>query len=500
MTKKQNEKDNALFKRIIIVSLISAFFFILCIVFTLYSELKTFNSYFTKVIKELRMTVTASTPNIEYYFSREGSDKNNGLSPDSPLLDPAPYFNIPGVSLFLKSGEEFYINEINITNCNIIISTYGGYEKAVINGLKTSNNSFIHAYDDVYSIVLDVPEVGAIIDSAKHNWSRVSSQAYLFNSGDYYYDKSTRTLYKKSSNNIEGTPLKYSIGQNGIKLSGASNVLIKNIEICGYGRHGINVGSNCSNISICDCFLHDIGGAELFTNTKYGNAIQVWSDNCHDISISNNAIDKIYDTGITVQNSKTDGAVGNSTNIIIRNNIVSNCYWGMEFYNNQRSFSAECFVEGNTVTDIRDITNGYRWDKSGIVGEKGGANALRFVGVNSNDHYYITNNIFANSEDAALFIAHDISGGIAKFENNVFVSEVPLLITNSSYYDGNSDVFYSSSYEEYIANGNNVTVIEDEFAAKSYTPRIYNNSYKMVVIILFLFAIICGYVVIKRNI
>ncbi|WP_026506432.1 right-handed parallel beta-helix repeat-containing protein [Butyrivibrio sp. MC2013] len=418
---------------------------------------------------------TAFEPSIEYFFSNDGADTNTGLSPDSPLKDPTPYFNIPGASLLLKSGDIFLLNEINITSSNLMISTYGGSEKAVISGLRTLNNTFVHAYDDVYSIVLDDAEIGAIVENGRHNWSRVSKQDYLLNSGDYYFDKESQTLYRKSNDNIEGTTVQYSVGQNGIKLVGASNVSIQNIEICSFGRHGVNIGSNCSNIIINGCFVHDIGGSELLTNTKYGNAIQVWSDNCHDITISNNTVNNIYDTGITAQNSKASGASGNSTNIVISNNVISKCYWGMEFYNYQQSFSAECFVDGNNVTDIMDITNGYRWDKSGVIGEKGGANALRFVGVNSNDRYYITNNVFADSEDAALFITQDISGGIAQFSNNVFASIVPIFTVDTSYYDDDSDVLYFSSYDEYIANENGSNVIEDEDAAKSDKLQIRND-------------------------
>lgn len=499
MKEKQKLKKSGVRKTTVVSVSIVIIFTIIMIFIAVNSKRDIADYYLTKIIEEMGIPTTAFVPSIEYYFSNEGSDSNDGLSPDTPLKDPTPYFNTSGASLLFKSGEVFNLNEINITNGQIMISSYGGVEKAVISGLKMSNNTFVKISDDVYSVVLEDSEIGALIENGMNNWSRVSKQDYLSKSGDYYFDAGTRTLYKKSNENIEGTNVQYSVGQNGIKLVGANNVVIQNVEICNYGRHGVNIGSSCSNIEVENCYVHDIGGSELFTNVKYGNAIQVWSDNCNNITISNNTVDNIYDTGITAQNSKTTGAVGNSTNIVISNNTVSNCYWGMEFYNNQQSYSAECYIERNMVTDIRDITQGYRWDKSGIIGEKGGANALRFVGVNQNDHYYVTNNVFADSEDAALFIVHDISGGIAQFSNNTFVAKAPLLLANPSYYDGESDVFYSSSYDEYLAGGNGSNVIDDDNVPKSDKPQLFDNYTRICVGILFLCTIVIFAVLIIRN-
>lgn len=500
MIKRQIIHKSGSSKKSNIVSVIIVIIFtVLNVFFATCSKQELPDHYLTKIIEEIGIPTAAFVPSIEYYFSNDGSDSNDGLSPNSPLKDPTPYFNISGASLLFKSGDVFYLNEISITNGHIMISSYGGSEKAVLSGLKTSNNTYTNVAGDVYSVGIDDTEIGALIENGKYNWSRVSRQDYLSKSGDYYFDAGTRTLYKKSNSNIEGTSVQYSLGQNGIKLVGASNVVIQNVEICNYGRHGVNIGSSCSNITVENCYVHDIGGAELFTNVKYGNAIQVWSDNCHDISITNNTVTNIYDTGITAQNSKTSGAVGNTTNIRITQNKVSNCYWGMEFYNNQPSYSAEVYIDSNTVTDIRDITLGYRWDKSGIIGEKGGANALRFVGVNQNDRYYVTNNIFADSEDAALFIVHDISGGIAQFSNNKFVAQTPLLLADPSYYDGQTDILYSSSYYEYLASGNDSNEIDDESVPKSDIPQSFNKYIWICVGAIFLSIIAIIIVMLRRS-
>lgn len=499
MKEKQSMKKTGSSKKDNVISVIIVITFsIIIIISASYAKSGEVSNYLTIIIEDMGIPTTAFVPTIEYYFSNDGSESNDGLSPDNPLKDPTPFFNTSGASLFLKSGDVFYLDEAYLTNSNIMISSYGDTEKAIISGLKTSSNTFSKVSDEIYSVILNDSEIGALIEGGNLNWSRVSRHDYLCNSGDYYFDAGTRTLYKKSIENIEGTTVQYSLGKNAIKLSGASQVIIQNIEICNYGRHGVNIGSSCSNITVDNCYIHNIGGAELSTNVKYGNAIQVWSDNCHSITISNNTVKNIYDTGITAQNSKNSGAVGNSTNIIIKNNNVSNCYWGMEFYNNQQSCFAECYVEYNTVTDIRDITNGYRWDKAGVVGEHGGANALRFVGVNPNDRYYISNNIFANSEDAALFIVHDISGGIAQFSNNTFSANSPLLLADPSYYDGESDTFNSLEANEYYVDANGSTIITDESVAK--TNKLHTFDYSGVLVCTVFLLVITFFILIINTI
>lgn len=203
-----------------------------------------------------------SNENVLYFSTKFGDDRNEGTE-KKPKKNPSIYVQAGNCSIKLRSGDTFYLDDLYVGE-NTMISTYGGKQKAIINGSRQSSGLFtVTANSNIYQIQIDATEIGAVRleNDEKWNWKRKVTNN-LQNDGEYYFDRTTRILYMYSITNIEGKKIHYWLGVTALTITN-SNVVIDDIEVKNYGVHGIRPSTNSNNICVSSCYIHDIGGSIL---------------------------------------------------------------------------------------------------------------------------------------------------------------------------------------------------------------------------------------------
>lgn len=215
---------------------------------------------------------------------------------------------------------------------------------------------------------------------------------------------------------IDGNQFEWESWQGcGLNIFKSESITIRGCEIYNAANSGINIGQVStdpnepinSKILIDNCFIHDIGTAEINSFYAYGNGIAVVRG--RDVVIRNNFIDKIYDIGginlegllqdnIILEGNRITNLTGNAPAIklwaggiddladyvIIKNNIISNVYGGGGDWGAIHVKSA-----GNSLTI--DNNKIYDCQSDGIV-------------VTSAMDLTISNNAIKNSKNARLYI------------------------------------------------------------------------------------------------
>ncbi|MBE5920395.1 MAG: right-handed parallel beta-helix repeat-containing protein [Pseudobutyrivibrio ruminis] len=392
------------------------------------------NDNYAPYVKQVRALVN---PKKVYYFSTTGRDKNNGLSPDSPKKDPTEYIKAGNCKCLLKSGDTFYSYYGYNPNSNLVISTYGGNERACLSLIRR-NIGPINNYDsskNIYKVSLDKnsKDIGWLRINGTKTWKKVLSFNNLVNDKEYYVDRPNKCVYIKSMNNLEGQTVDYSCNWNGMNINGKQNLIIENIELSNAGSHGIHITSS-SNVLINNCFIHDIGGAiQEGNNVKFGNGIEVWANACNNIIIYKNIINDCFDAGITAQIDKSQNK--NTNDIYIINNLIERTNYGFECFHNSPQYTIKnLVVENNILLDSKDITGGYRLtfsstDYTGFL--------CLWEYANANCNINITNNFgFKTQNYVASYTWKSAVKPPINYKDNLFITFKDPAIKNISNYTG----------------------------------------------------------------
>lgn len=334
------------------------------------------------------------------YFSTSGNDSNDGLTAGSPKKDFTKYLS-SGEKLYLKSGDTWYVNDLQMGS-NTSITTYGGSKKAVLSGLDTSDNTFALVENNVYEMTLNAYDISYIFIDGKISRKRIGfgSRQDFENYGEFTFNKTTKILRVYTDKNLSGKTITFIHGTHGISIpNGTKNVTISNIELYGYGQHGISGGTLLENIKVLDCYIHEIGGAIWVSNggIKYGNGIQIWSNGCKDVLISGNIVENCFDTGITFQCGDKD-IQGHSTNLVIENNFCQKCVWLYEVFNHGSKHHINGVkIRNNVGLYADDITEGYR------INANAGANAHLIIwDLYDEDDIEIYDNVFLYNQSSPI--------------------------------------------------------------------------------------------------
>lgn len=123
------------------------------------------------------------------------------------------------------------------------------------------------------------------------------------------------------------------------------DIVFDNLDIRYTGAHGLRVYPDCKNITIRNCIFCYLGGSVLRgfiggENVRYGNAVELWMSN-DGITVQNNWMYQIYDTGVTHQFTPVGYSRSQMRNIRYEDNLIEYCFWSIEYYNPQ--------VEGGTM-------------------------------------------------------------------------------------------------------------------------------------------------------
>lgn len=428
------------------------------------------NDNYAPYVKHLRASIN---PKKVYYFSATGDDKNNGLTPDYPKKNPSSYIKAGNCQCLLKSGDTFFSNYGFNASSNLVISTYGGTERAAISLIRNDVGP-ISSYDpsnNIYTVALDKysQDIGWLKINNSKSWKKVLSLNNLTNNNEYFVDRPNKIIYIKSNDNIEGQTVDYSCNWNALNINGINNVIVENIEFSNAGTHGIFI-TYASNILINNCYVHDIGGAiQQSTGVKYGNGIEVWANGCSNIIIYNNIVSDCFDAGITAQIDSSQNT--DTKNIFVINNLIEKCNYGFEcFHSSTSNTIKKLVIENNLFYDEKDITGGYRLTQS----------STNFTGFlcmwdysNPNSTISINNNYgFKTQTNAISYSWRSPVTPPIEFNDNLLVTDIKPAIKNPSLYTGNEDQIeiVDSTSQEYLL----YEELTSELISKYRTTKISN--------------------------
>lgn len=353
------------------------------------------------------------------YFSENGDDDSNGLTPEFPKKDPSKYLTHGDCTILLKGGDIFHIGHTSLGN-NLTISSYGS-GRAIISGYYKNPNAFVDNGDGTFTANIENVRIPFISINGKETW-KLKILSDIKDDGDFKIDKKSKTLTLKSNQNLNGNYFYCATGGSLFKIKDGNNIVIENIEVTAYGS--LLVAFKANNLLVKKCYIHHCGGAFLDEDVnsvvKSGGGITVALNGSHDCYILNNKIDYTFDCGLSAQiwdGGETVGA--DSYNIFFCNNEVTRCYYGIEIFASPKTQNKHHVVfSNNYISDHYDVSEGSR---AGIPSADVSFPSLFMCWkMNGNNDIHIKDNTFIKSNNGyAIVISEKVEGNML-FENNVF--------------------------------------------------------------------------------
>ena len=334
--------------------------------------------------KLLNNTTDYSSAKRVVYVSPNGSDLNNGTSPETPWKTLTKANSAPsGTVVLIECGSMWRGTYYPATG--LTYSHYGDISKGlpIFNGSRQNYadpSLWVQTqYENVWECTLKFNNVGII--AFDHDYTVGDYDALV---GKMLFDKSQPSLNQKDLNedlefycntslsgqrvdtlyiySAQGNPgtrfTSIEIGENESCIGLKDNVVIDGVRVMYSG--GIAVGSgSVSGVTVKNCILEWIGGSKLSSDSTYGNAIQVFGS-AVDCTFENNWCYQIYDCGITIQHTESGAEKVIMKNTSISNNLLEYCYWGIEYWN-QKSSTHETKFENIRIEGNHIRFTGYGW-------------------------------------------------------------------------------------------------------------------------------------------
>lgn len=389
-----------------------------------------------------------------YVSSSEGSDANTGSTEEYPLKTLSVALK-KGAEIYLKAGDIFYGN-ILLTNKKLLKYGNGdnpaicGYKRIIVpNWISVGKNIWkIDLTADNYSGVSFKGEnflnnIGCIheydtnklhgrkmqfFSELKQNWDIWQTESF---SKKDTSPSSFNYLYLYYTGNPNELKLEFSTGSTGIQ---ASNAIVSNIDVRGFGKHGIAAGTN-TLIEYCN--IDVIGGTMQVGYSSFvclGNGIEFYvSKNISNSMVRKCKISRCYDCGVTIQGSGHGQAT--PSNIEVYENCIENCCQGWEdFLRNDTDVKyLNCVFRDNIVINSgKSLGFGYpkgRFKYCHVLGNN----------IKGNKGMIIRNNVFIGGN-------YYCSGAYQKkyqsniWKNNICYIEPGYWILSN--YTGQQDVIY----------------------------------------------------------
>jgi hypothetical protein len=156
---------------------------------------------------------------------------------------------------------------------------------------------------------------------------------------DYYYDGTSERVFLFSQGNPATlhNSIELALKRHVINQSGAHHVVFDGLAVKYGAAHGFG-GGNTRQLIIRNCDLSYIGGGHQLTRSdgvpvRFGNAIEFWGA-ARDHLVEGCRIWEVYDAALTNQSR---GENIHQENILYRNNIIWNCEYSFEYWNNPES-------------------------------------------------------------------------------------------------------------------------------------------------------------------
>ncbi len=377
---------------------------------TLTDETLNANSAAKKILEAANKYTSANVTGSGkcYYVSYStGSDSNDGLSPEKPwkTIDKVSNTTLPAGSVVLfKRGDiwrfDSYANADKagffMLQSNVIYSSYGTGEKPAIYG-SPRNAAEVGSWSEtgVKNVWKYSEKYGGMSDSSQDDVGNI-----IFNGGEAYgykmlkgdtgiefngklseLDSNYEFWYNPSDDFVYlyfdgGNPadvfdsIEMGVRLNLVRASGGkSNIVFDNFTLKYGGAHGITIATS-NDITVTNCEIAWLGGG-VYNYTadghsgRYGNGMEINRDS-KNIFVDSNYVYQIYDAGLSHQYDSRSSFNATFTcyfeNINYTNNVIMNCFYGIEFFTSpalKDNLAFELDGNGNVTSEKRELTNEY---------------------------------------------------------------------------------------------------------------------------------------------
>ena len=478
------------------------------------------------------LNLNAST----YFVSNSlGNDTNSGLSSQTPIksISRLNTFNFfPGDSILFKSGDTFlgmfWLKGSGDSSHPIVVDTYGGLDKASINGdgyqscILLFNNEFISINNlDIFNENSHLDSLGNIkllagFSGASNTWGSGKNVRFGIK-----IVATSKSLTGFSFNNLKIHDIYPSpvLSQNihkgyGIKIESQSDTLsflynrisdlkIYNCDISKTGHYGIWVKSlglngidsvKNSNINILECNFEDTGGSGFVPNKSKNILVQnssfnhsgssidprmwkrgsgLWTFDCKDVIVQHNYFMNAHGP----QDSYGAHIDYGNENVVFQYNYS---------YNNEGGFAE--ILGDNINCGYRyniSVNDGYRLDPNNSSWDKKGkifwisnfcGSGPRCPNVGS---FIYNNTIFVNdSLNPEIYFWPNI-GDVHLYNNLIYVgsygNQIPTLIQNTSnILNISHNIFYDSSRLDLDSDLMNNAIFENPQLVNSFNQGVNN--------------------------
>ena len=295
------------------------------------------------------------TPN-SYYISNTGNDFNDGLTPENPIKTISQLNTIP-----LIAGDIIYFNGtfrgptdayLSFDNGNSSSHiTYTSYaDGAIFLGSYSANNinDWVDTGGNIWRTnFTSAKDVGAFIaDNETIFGTKYYNLSNLTTQGDFMYNRTDDYTYVYSVSNpgIFYSNIELPIKNHIFFMDNNNYITIEDIDFKYGSAHGIEMEGASHNITIRKNRFRYIGGSPN-DGKRYGNGIQSWNTGI-DILVEYNNLTHIFDAAITPQGYADNTII---KNWIARNNIITDSYYCIEFFNRGLNVNSENILfEKNT--------------------------------------------------------------------------------------------------------------------------------------------------------
>ncbi len=473
-----------------------------------------------------------------YYVSANGSDDNDGLTPETAWKTTNKVNNdfLRGSiqatdTVLFRKGDTFrgyldvYANDIllgsygddTLSKPEILVSPWDGAKHGEWTKVDTniwkytvdSENPFkddigviwFYSKDGTYNYGQKVVTPESFDESNLDIKTLLDSDLEFYQTGHAYSAWArAEELYVYSETNPAERfeQIEFSIAKSGIRLWNYTDLTVDNLTIKYAGVHGIAAGT-LANLKVTNCEFGYIGGAtqNLKNNSfvRFGNAIEIYGSvqptNDYEVKegfvARNNYIYQVYDAGITFQITTEKASV--IENVIFDNNVVEYCNYNVEYWN--ECTSQDEALQSNSYINNYEITNNImRYAGFGVSQTRPDKGKSAHIKTWYNDNvvkgkYIIENNIFDNSAEHVLSIHAVDENSLPKIKNNTFYNnpEVPFgyMSFGDKYFDTQTLISYDIKNLENIYPSNSFNDLsiksQDETQIYTFTESIteFNN-------------------------
>lgn len=405
--------------------------------------------------------------NLTFYVSSsDGDDNNLGLSPKEPKKTLQQFSGKSHITVLLKCGDVFEMEEGFLAGNGCIYATYGSGNRPVVSFYKKLSVPLerMTEYNNVWMADLlgtegiyngredkDNCNIGQLLLNGEVNWKRVvvSTSVYeAFNfpadiearaDGSWTVDWLQSKLYLYSEEDPNEQEIYVAPDVHGIAFDSVKDTTLKGWTITGAGAHGCNI-TDADNVVVQSCFFYHIGGVvHRSVGIRYGNAVQIWNSG-RNITVANNYADWVFDSCYTNQGASETAYC---ENVVFEKNIGAHAFTGIETWADSYSTipSRNLIYRDNILYHMCDITDPEQdlfADKKGnllleeeekkdYVTYRGGYTYHQMACVNA------TNSLEADGiilEDNVSWISKRLfllcgSNGYPRMKNNIFYAEEP---------------------------------------------------------------------------